>query len=225
MLVRILKLLNEDQLKAVEDVIASGQFEDGAITTGAPTKAVKNNEQLALASHPGHQEILRGINELFLKHPLIRSTALPLRITPPLISRYREGQAYGWHIDNPIMTGIGGPVRSDLACTIFLSDSSTYDGGELHLRTQSGDARVKLERGDAVIYPATFQHEVTAVTRGERLALVLWIQSMIADPGKREVLHELNMAYNHVMKENPGSEALQLIQRTQSNLIRRWAEN
>jgi PKHD-type hydroxylase len=62
------------------------------------------------------------------------------------------------------------------------------------------------------------------VTRGERLAIVFWIQSMIADSGKRELLHDLEMAYNQVLRDNPNSDAIRMIQRAQSNLVRRWSE-
>jgi PKHD-type hydroxylase len=62
------------------------------------------------------------------------------------------------------------------------------------------------------------------VTRGERLAIVFWIQSMIADASKRELLHDLGVAYDRVLKDNPESEALQAIQRAQTNLVRRWSE-
>ena len=132
--------------------------------------------------------------------------------------------AYGWHIDNAIMPGLGTPVRTDIACTLFLRNSDSYEGGELLVRSSTGDAKVKLERGDAFFYPATSRHQVTEVTSGERLAIVFWIQSMIADQGKREILYDLELAYDRLGKENPDSEAAQMIQRAQSNLVRRWSE-
>ncbi len=225
MIVRILKMLQGDHLKLIDEMIETGDFVDGATTTGTPTKAVKHNLQIDLASHPRQPEFYRAVSELFTRHPIVKSAVYPRKMTLPLLSKYGEGQAYGWHIDNPLMPSPGGLVRTDVACTVFLSDSSDYDGGELHLRTHSGDIKIKLERGDAILYPATTRHEVTPVTRGERLAMVFWIQSMVPDVAQREVLHDLNMAYNHIYQEKPESEALQLIQRTQSNLLRRWAEN
>ena len=92
------------------------------------------------------------------------------------------------------------------------------------MRSSTGDAKVKLERGDAFFYPATSRHQVTEVTSGERLAIVFWIQSMIADSGKREILYDLELAYDRLGKENPDSEAAHMIQRAQSNLVRRWSE-
>lgn len=47
---------------------------------------------------------------------------------------------------------------------------------------------------------------------------------MIADASQRELLYDLEAAYQLVLKEQPQSEALQLIQRAQTNLVRRWSE-
>ncbi len=224
MYLRIPNLLNEENLQLVDELIATGSFADGAATTGAPTKAVKKNLQLELRNHPKRDEFLKMVTSIVNANPLLRTTAFPRRMTFPLVSKYETGMSYGWHIDNPIMSVMGSPVRTDIACTIFINESSAYAGGELIVRTGSGDVRVKLERGDAFIYPATSRHQVTEVTRGERIAVVFWIQSMIADTSKRELLHDLGMAYDRVLKESPESEALQAIQRAQTNLVRRWSE-
>ncbi len=54
--------------------------------------------------------------------------------------------------------------------------------------------------------------------------MVFWIQSMVADAAKRETLYDLSIAYDRVLKDAPKSEALQYIQRSQTNLLRRWAQ-
>ena len=65
-----------------------------------------------------------------------------------------------------------GPVtlRNDLACTIFLADPDSYDGGALVIHTGDVTAAFRLNPGHAIVYPATMPHEVEPVTRGERLA-------------------------------------------------------
>lgn len=224
MFVRIPKLINETQLNFLDEFVTAGSFADGKATTGAPTKAVKNNLQIDLVNHPKRDEFFALISKSMNENKVVRSTVQPLRMTLPLLSKYETGMAYGWHVDNAIMSAMGSPVRTDVACTIFLSDPSSYDGGELIVRSGTGDAKIKLERGDAFLYPATSRHRVEEVTRGERIAVVFWIQSMIADASKREILYDLELAYDRVMKENPASEAAQAIQRAQSNLVRRWTE-
>ncbi len=217
-------LLDEASLKLVDEIIASGQFADGAATTGAPTKSVKNNLQLNFDEHPKREQFLQMITSTVNSNARMRAATLPRRMTHPMLSKYQQGMAYGWHINNPVMSSMGALVRTDIACTLFLNSSSDYDGGELVVQSPSGEVRVKLERGDAFIYPATNRHQVLEVTRGERLAVVFWIQSIVADASKRELLHDLSIAYDRVLRDTPQSEALQFIQRSQTNLLRRWGE-
>lgn len=224
MYLRIPKFLNAEKLQFIDKLIVDGQFTDGASTAGAPTKSVKKNLQIDFTEHPQRDKFLQVMTTTVNSNPIMRSAALPKRMTYPLLSKYSEGMAYGWHVDNPIMSVMGNPIRTDIACTVFISDSSEYEGGELIVRTSSGDVRVKLERGDAFIYPATSRHQVAQITSGDRLAIVFWVQSMVKDANKREILHDLGVAYDRVLKETPKSEALQWIQRSQTNLLRHWSE-
>ena len=224
MYLRIPKFLNDQSLTFVDELIARSQFIDGAATTGAPTKAAKRNLQIDFAQHPQRDQFMQMITTTVNSNPMMRSAALPRRMTYPLLSKYETGMSYGWHLDNPIMSAMGSPVRTDIACTVFINDSSDYEGGELVARTSSGDVRVKLDRGDAFIYPATSRHQVLEVTSGNRVAVVFWIQSMVADAGKREILHDLSVAYDRILKDSPESEALQYIQRSQTNLLRSWSQ-
>jgi len=224
MYLRVPKFLSEEKLKLVDELIASGQFDDGAVTTGGPTKSVKKNLQIDFGKHPQRDEFLQMITSSVNSNSIMRSAALPRRMTYPLLSKYETGMSYGWHIDNPIMSTMASPVRTDIACTVFISDSADYEGGELIVRTMSGDVRVKLDRGDAFIYPATSRHQVLEVTSGERLAVVFWIQSLVADASKREILQDLAAAYDRILRETPDSEALQSLQRSQTNHLRRWSQ-
>lgn len=224
MYLRIPQFLSEEKLKLVNELAASGQFIDGTATAGVPTKSVKKNLQIDFSTHPQRDEFLQLITTTVNSNPMMRAAALPRRMTYPLLSKYEAGMGYGWHIDNPIMSTMENPVRTDIACTVFLNDSADYEGGELVVRTSSGDVRVKFDRGDAFIYPATSRHQVLEVTSGHRLAVVFWIQSMVADATKREILQDLGIAYDRILKESPESEALQFIQRSQTNLLRHWSE-
>ena len=52
--------------------------------------------------------------------------------------------------------------------------------------------QVKLPAGDLVLYPGTSLHQVTPVTRGERIASFFWIQSMVRDDAQRRLMFELD---------------------------------
>jgi PKHD-type hydroxylase len=96
-------------------------------------------------------------------------------------------------VDGAIRAQRGGPaLRTDVSCTVFLSDPEEYEGGELTVIDSYGTHEVKLPAGDAIVYPSTSVHEVQPVTRGERVASFLWVQSMVRDDWKRAMLFELD---------------------------------
>jgi PKHD-type hydroxylase len=114
-------------------------------------------------------------------------------------------------------------VRTDLSCTLFLSDPDEYDGGELVVHDHYGEQRVKLPAGDAVLYPGTSVHEVTPVTRGVRLASFFWIESMVRSDEQRRILFDLDMnllQLRQQLGETPQTVALTGVYH---NLLRLWA--
>ena len=113
-------------------------------------------------------------------------------MAPPLLCRYAPGMAYGVHSDAPFLPMQPSPLRSDISCTIFISDPATYEGGALTIHLGSKPVTIKGAPGSAVIYPSTTLHEVAPVTRGERLVAITFIESRIPDERKRELLYALN---------------------------------
>ena len=152
-----------------------------------------------------------------------QSFAMPRRIIPPMISRYSEGMQYGSHVDAPILGGRN-PLRTDLSITLFLSDPDSYDGGELELDTPLGQQRVKLKPGDAVVYSTTVRHGVRPVTRGMRIALVTWIQSLVKSPEERQIIYDLSLVRKGIMAQISRNEETELLLKTQANLLKMWAE-
>jgi PKHD-type hydroxylase len=118
----------------------------------------------------------------------------------------------------------GGRYRSDIAITIFLSDPEAYAGGELVIRTAFGPQEVKLPAGDAIMYPASSLHRVAEVMRGERLVAVTWVQSMVRDPMRRELLYELGLAREKLLRTRPDAEETAQVDHAYVNLVRMWAE-
>lgn len=223
MLLAIPHLLNPAQLAKVHEVLAAAEPADGRLTAGLAAARVKHNQELRPA--PERMELLVRILMTSLGHnETFRLAALPHRVADPIFARYRPGMAYGEHVDDPIM-GSGGPrLRTDLSLTLFLNPPETYDGGELAIRTSFGERLVKLAAGDAVLYPSSSLHRVAEVTRGERLVALTWVQSYVRDAAQRELLYELGLARERLLKEAPGAEHTGQVDRGYTNLLRMWAE-
>lgn len=221
MFLQIPDVLNADALLAIDKVIEEGRFSDGKATATGPAGQVKNNHQMEAGSQA--DKISATVVQALVRHELIRSACLPSRVVRPTFSRYETGMSYGWHIDNPLM-GDGRPVRTDIAITVFLTDPDAYEGGALLVNAAGGQARFRLPRGHAVAYPATTLHCVEPVTKGVRHAAVTWIQSMIADGARRELLHDLDRASRIVREKTPNSDEARLLMKSHVNLMRMWVE-
>jgi PKHD-type hydroxylase len=222
MMLKIPDVLTPEHLGVVQQSLAGTAFIDGTQTAGARAAKVKRNEEMneSTALFDRLNEIVMGS---LCRHPLFRSGALPLRVARPRYARYRPGMTYGFHIDDPLM-GQGQENRSDVSVTIFLSEPRDYDGGELVVRSTFGEQTVKLPAGHAVIYPSSSLHRVSEVTRGERLVAVSWIQSLVRDPSRRELLHELDRVRDELMRTAPDAPATERADQVYANLIRMWAE-
>ena len=222
MILPIPNFLKESEVRSLRDIASTGQFVDGSTTGGRAGHAIKRNEQLQFTP-----DQLAAINKM-IQGAIQRSAALqvfawPRRVNTPLISRYGPGMEYGGHIDNPILFSRDGePLRSDVSMTVFLSDPGDYDGGELDLETPFGPQIVKLPAGHAFAYPTTMYHRVTPVTRGTRLAAVTWIQSLVKEPERRQILYDLAQARQAVQENRPGGG--KHLHQAFSNLVKLWSE-
>lgn len=193
-------------------------FDDGRKTAGRFAREVKANDQAAAT--PARDAILAQIERALQQNVVFRAAARPKAMTPLILSRYREGQTYGLHVDDAMMQGL----RTDLSFTLFLADPDSYDGGALIIEDTLEARSIKLKAGDLILYPSTTLHRVEAVTRGERLAVVGWVQSLIRDGQQREMLFDLDQSVETVFAAEGKSPLFDRLAKTRSNLLRMWAE-
>jgi PKHD-type hydroxylase len=216
-------VLTPEEIKKLRAEAALLPFVPGAETAGGRARRVKNNEQVSQKA-----EERKALHEIVVG-ALMRSkefnrAALPKRIRPPLISRYRQGMAYGQHVDNALMGPKQARERSDVSITVFISDIDEYDGGELIIHGSFGMQEVKLPSGSVVVYPSSSLHEVAEVTRGERLVAVTWAQSYVRDDRQREILGSLAQVKEKMNALAPDAVETDLAHHVYANLLRMWAE-
>lgn len=224
MLICLENLIDEATVTRLRSWMAEATFEDGKATAGGNAAMVKHNQQVS--SDPDHpdpklEEMKHLIRDLLWDHELFCGAAQPQRIHPPLFSRYTTGMGYGTHMDNALM----GNSRVDMSLTIFLSNPSDYDGGELVLELPFGERAIKLPAGSGVLYSTTALHRVTEVTRGERLAVVTWVRSYIRDPARREMLFDLRAAHHRLADQLGKTPEVDLLSKIHTNLLRHWVED
>jgi PKHD-type hydroxylase len=157
MLLRIPQALTREELAQVRQLIISADWTDGRITAGSQSGTVKNNLQLP-EDLPKAQQARHIVSSALARNPMFITGALPKSVYPPMFNRYGgETNEFGMHVDNAVRThaATAKHVRTDISCTLFLSDPASYDGGELVVQDTYGEQRIKFDAGDLVMYPGT----------------------------------------------------------------------
>lgn len=215
------RVLEGEDVARIVGGLANAAWVDGKATAGGAARAVKANLQTRGADS-AVQALERFVEEALRRHPLFAIAARPRALSRLMFSRYEPGMEYGAHTDDAIMGAE--PIRTDIAFTIFLAAPESYDGGALTIGSALGEQEIKLDAGDAILYPAGTIHRVAPVTRGARLACVGWVQSLVADAVQREVLFDLAVTRTRLEQARAPQAELLTLDKSISNLLRMWAQ-
>ena len=222
MLYHLKQVLAPDEIRELRDIAKRMPWSDGRKTAGIVAAPHKRNTEAAWDSPEG-----KAASELTMKalrrDPAFFNAALPASLSPPMMNRYAVGMEYGDHCDAAILGG-STPMRADLSATVFISAPADYDGGELVTDLIPGGHATKLPAGDLILYPSNTVHHVTPVTRGERIAMIFWVQSMVRDAEQRAMLFDLGRTLNSLDGPLAKTPELTQLYACYYNLVRMWAE-
>ena len=210
-------VLTREEVERLRTALAGAQFTDGKLTAGLLGQHAKNNLQLERSDSAG-KALQATVATALGRNQAFAHAALPKTMTPPMFNRYEPGMRYDRHVDSPIHAHNN--LRADLSVTVFLSEPDSYDGGELCIEADAGVQEIKLTAGEAVVYPAGMPHWVTPVTRGARLAAIVWVQSLVRDHTMRRVLRDINAVVERLGQDDPKSETTQTLAHAYTNLVR-----
>jgi PKHD-type hydroxylase len=225
MLLHIPQVLTPAEVAEIRQVLDTQGWVDGLRSTGPQAANVKRNLQLDTAS-PVFAPLSQRIAQALQRHPLFVSAVLPATMLPPMFNRYEGGGHYGNHIDNTIQTDrfSGQKVRTDVSTTVFLSSPDEYEGGELIAEDSFGTHEIKLDAGDAIVYPSTSLHRVERVTSGVRVASFLWTQSLVRDAWRRSMLFDLDMTILKLRNQLGDTAEVVALTGHYHKLLQQWAE-
>ncbi|HEV7358463.1 MAG TPA: Fe2+-dependent dioxygenase [Steroidobacteraceae bacterium] len=227
MFLRIEKILGEEQLATVRASLnsESAPWVDGRVTAGHQGASVKHNQQLDEGS-PLARELGNFILTQLERSALFISAVLPNKVYPPMFNRYGDGMHFGTHVDGSVRMIPGSPqkLRTDLSATLFLVEPQNYDGGELVVESDFGTQSAKFAAGDLIVYSSTLRHRVNAITRGERLASVFWVQSLIREDARRAQLFELDGTIQRLTQTGADTDSLVRLTAHYHGLLKAWTE-
>ncbi|MGE0030510.1 MAG: Fe2+-dependent dioxygenase [Steroidobacteraceae bacterium] len=219
MFLKIKNLLTSQECERLVALAGQLHFVDGRVSN--PANTAKQNLQ-ADPADPNYTESVRIVTTALARSQEFGSFALPKRVAPPLLCRYEAGMKYGAHADSAIIQLTQTKVRSDLSCTVFIAEPSSYEGGELAMVLGNQSLAFKGSPGDAIVYPSTLWHEVVPVRSGQRLVSITFIESHVADAHQRLQLYELNeIAALEGLRMDPDNRVRLDVVR--QNLLRMWS--
>ncbi len=225
MLVTIDNILSTEELASIHKMLKQADWATGQ-SAGTQARLAKNNVQI-----PEGSEVLRDLRVLVMRalnrSSRLISAALPYKILPPNFNRYAgETNHYGLHTDSTVRyLPDGSALRTDISATLFLSNPEDYEGGELVIEDTYGMQNVKLPVGSLVVYPSGSMHQVNPVTRGERLACYMFMQSMVKDLECRRLLFQMDESLIKLRTQyGEGHPELVRLTGLYNNLLRKWTE-
>lgn len=221
MFLEIKGLLTPPEIARLTALSREVKFIEGRISN--PANVTKDNLQADL-SDPKYAESTKIVSDAFARSREFRDFTMAKKIAPPLLCRYEPGMKYGAHADAATIALVaGGNLRSDISCTVFISEPASYEGGELVVHLGTRPVVFKGMPGDAVVYPSTLLHEVRPVRAGARLVSITFIESQIADEYQRTQLYELNEvgALEGLKMDWQNRVRLELVRQ---NLFRMWSD-
>ena len=226
MITYIPNFLSAEEAAGLAAQLADAAFADGAATAGWHAREVKKNLQLT-PGMAGHDAPEKAVRAAFTRNLTFQMAVRPRYIHPVIFNRYETGMNYGRHVDEPLMSVAGASppqMRSDISFTLFLSDPTVYEGGELIIGSGGVEQSFKLPTGALIAYPSSTIHRVMPLTSGVRLAAIGWVQSEVRDSGQRAILYDLDRVRRGIFGKEGKTEAFDLLTKCHANLLRMWAE-
>jgi PKHD-type hydroxylase len=188
MFLQIENFLTAAEVQSVSETARQAKYIDGRRSNPHnPTK----DSAIGDPNDPMAQKASQIALAALQRNEEVRNFVFPQRMALPSLCRYDVGMKYGAHIDAAYLPVGTQPLRSDVSCTIFITNPSDYQGGELVAHLGSEIVRIKGNAGSAVFYPSTTVHQVVPVSSGERLVIITFIESQIPDQLQRDMLHAL----------------------------------
>ncbi|MGK7886999.1 MAG: Fe2+-dependent dioxygenase [Crocosphaera sp.] len=222
MILTVDNIITTEELTQLTETLSKSKFVEGQTTAGWHAKLVKHNSQLDRTS-PEVKPLQNLVINALQRNLLFKLAIQPKHIHSLRFSRYEPDMNYGSHTDNALMEGKKF-FRSDVSFTLFLSSPESYEGGELVIEKPEANLSYKLQAGSIIFYPSSFLHRVETVKTGTRLVVVGWIQSLIRDTSKREILFDVDTIRRSIFAKEGKSVEFDLLAKTHANLLRQWAE-
>jgi PKHD-type hydroxylase len=188
MMVKLDNFLSDRQVQDIFNLITSGEIQprSGKDSAGAEIKFKKNSTVYDDTINKRLHGIIFTPKNIDIVSSKVTSGEF-INISSA-VAVYNVGDFYDWHLD-ALTKGDGRSVK--ISYTIWLSNPSEYEGGELTIKHEYGETVLKESSSYAVFYPHGLLHKVSNVTKGKRIVIVGFMDCLVPSSHDRYILSEL----------------------------------
>lgn len=219
----IYQLMDPGDAQAMRDAIMAMEWYPGQARTKEATTHYKSNYELP-RENAQVMTLAIQLRNMLQRNSDVQKDHLVNKFMTPKFNRYdaESEMTYKRHGDSALM---GGKIRTDLACTIFLTKPEDYDGGELVIEDSTGkEWGFKPDQGQCIIYPCYNPHWVNPVTRGSRVSAITWIESKFRNYEQRELIRRFGKVLRDIEEKDGYSDNFTSLAGIMSKLTRMWVE-
>jgi PKHD-type hydroxylase len=211
-----IELLRDYEILTIQNILSTAVYKPGKLSTGENT----NGKVSAVVDQntTEYKKIYQILSRSISNNITFSSLLTTKKITPPVITNYKTGGFYDWHIDE---IEIGG-VLTHYSMTIFLNQPDEYDGGELILIRDGKEEQYKLQAGKALIYSTGMLHKVAPVLKGNRLVSISWLESLVKDEFIRNCIFDLGKVNKELLGDKVDSNKVLSLEQLRINMLRQY---
>ena len=147
----ITDVLPPEDVAKVREELKGVAFVDGKKTAGGEARKVKANRQADVEDEKV-KALMKFVRQALERSAVYQIYARPARKSGVMFNAYGVGETYGLHVDETLMGSGLNRIRTDFSYTLFLSDPSEYEGGELVVVGTEGARSVRPTAGSMVVY-------------------------------------------------------------------------
>ena len=212
----IIQLLNDEEVQRCLD--GWSELTDGADSQPLSEKYdIKKNKESTNIPDDIRSLITSKIhNNLF-----IDSVISPKRVSLNFYNEYGEGDYYDKHVDSFKAVPKQKNIFFDYGFSLCLNDE--YEGGEFVLENNIGEINYDIKKGQILIFPIIYPHQITEVTSGSRKAMIGWMSSRVS----YEQSHILKQMYFITVDALKSGNKDMIIKSSvvQNYLLKLWSKN
>ena len=164
-----------EQCDKIRRQVAEQRFIDARVGAGVLDQAVRETDLIWLEPSEQTEWVFKHMNDLQARVNFDKFQMALDGFDGFQFSKYKIDGHYDWHVDTQNNPASG--LFRKLSFVLMLSNPDDYEGGDFLICPDGNNekaTRLRLNKGDLLVFYSHIAHKVCPVTSGDRYTLVTW---------------------------------------------------